>query len=56
MKEKKKQKPMKTIPIDYNALTYDQLIEIIVYAQEELYGRGILTKCKEDTLGQKFIR
>lgn len=52
----KKLKPLKTIPLSYKDCTYEQLIELIVYAQEELLKRGTVTSCKEDTIRQKFIR
>lgn len=52
----KKMKPQKTIPLDYDKCTYEQLIELIVYAQEELENRGTRTSCKEDSIKLKFIR
>lgn len=54
--KKKNKKPPITIPIDYKGVTYDQLIELIMYSQEELSKRGFKTRCSEDTILQKFIR
>lgn len=49
-----KQRPQKTVPIDYKNCTFNQLTEIIYYAQEELLGRGTKSRFSLDTLKQKF--
>lgn len=49
-----RQRPQKTVPIDYKGCTHNQLTEIIYYAQEELLGRGTRTKFSIDTVKQKF--
>jgi uncharacterized protein (DUF433 family) len=35
----------KTIPLDYNALTANQLKELIYYSQKTLFKRDIKTRC-----------